>query len=74
MRRHMSMDQLAGEILRQAAEASASSEKTATQSVKTVSELAENLMKLANEIRKSKEDSLTYHDIARAAEGRLGKL
>lgn len=74
MRRHISMDQLANDILRQAAEASSSSEKTAQQSLKTVTELAESLTKLANEIRKSKAESLTYHDIAQAAEGRLGKL
>lgn len=73
MRRHITMDQLATDILRQASEASSATEKTSAYSLKAVSDIAENLVKLANEIRKSKEDSLTYHDIAHAAEGRLGK-
>lgn len=72
MRRHVSMDQLAHEILSEVAATPSPTVKTAS-AESHASELAQLLIKVANEIRSAPDDSLSYDDIAVAAEARLGK-
>lgn len=69
MRRHMSMDELARDVL--ADVRSVSTEKTASDGMTT--ELGILLCKMAEEIRSDASAELTYADLVRAAEVRRAR-
>lgn len=73
MRRHMSMHELADDVLRQASATAQTKTAQAAMNVDSLGVMAQQLIKLANEIRQSQSESLTYDDIALVAEGRRAK-
>lgn len=73
MRRHMTMEQLAREVLTEARTAVA--EKTASVSSRPElrTEVGQLLTKVASQIRSAEYEDLTYADIAVAVEARRGQ-
>ena len=72
MRRHLTMDQLAAEVLGSVVQA----ELTKTASVAPAparTDVGAALMKLAAELRTAADDSLTYDDVVKIAEERRAK-
>ena len=72
MRRHITMDQLAAEVLGSVVHAERS--KTASHvAPKVATDVGQALVKLAAELRTAAADSLTYDDVVKVAEERRAK-
>jgi len=72
MRRHLSMDQLAHDVLRDVVQAERVKSASAAP-VALKSALGELLVKVATELRSADGDSLTYDDVVKVAEDRRAK-
>lgn len=73
MRRHLSMEELAKDVLTSARSAVMEKNANAVSRVEPMqTQLGELLAKTAHELRNVQEDDLTYADIVKVAEVRLG--
>jgi len=74
MRRHMTMEQLARDVLQAAATAKQEKTASAVQAKGSLNtEMAQLLSKVASEVRNYNSQELTYADVAAVAEARRGQ-